>query len=98
MANKVTTEDIIRMNELYLKFHTYAAVARETGFSASTVSKYVNKNYKAATERKYIRFNPNFVPRINTAIFNNVENFGDLCVLSNKEKEEIKTLWEELDL
>ena len=34
---KVTNEDIVRFNELYAKLKTYAAVARETGFSASTV-------------------------------------------------------------
>ena len=41
---KVSKEDIIQMNELYQKLGSYAAVAREIGFSASTVSKYVDKN------------------------------------------------------
>ena len=45
MASKVTEQDKIHMNELYLKLRTYAAVARETGFSPSTVKKYIIPNY-----------------------------------------------------
>ena len=41
MASKVTNEDILRINELYYKHKTYAEVARQTGFAASTVKKYV---------------------------------------------------------
>ena len=45
MASKVTNEDILRINELYYKHKTYAEVARQTGFAASTVKKYVDKNW-----------------------------------------------------
>ena len=45
MATKVTQEDKIRMNELYLKYKTYAEVARQTGFSASTVKKYIISDF-----------------------------------------------------
>ena len=41
MASKVTNEDILRINELYYKHKTYAEVARQTGFAASTVKKYI---------------------------------------------------------
>ena len=44
MASKVTNEDILRINELYYKHKTYAEVARQTGFAASTVKKYVIPN------------------------------------------------------
>lgn len=40
MAKRLTEEDILRIKELYSKLGTYAAVARETGFSPSTVKKY----------------------------------------------------------
>lgn len=36
---RVTKDDVIKINELYLKHKTYAAVARETGFAPSTVKK-----------------------------------------------------------
>lgn len=40
-APRITPEEIIGMQRLYRKLGTYAAVAREVGRSASSVSKYV---------------------------------------------------------
>ena len=98
MASKVTNEDILRINELYYKHKTYAEVARQTGFAASTVKKYVDKNWEPVKTENIIRFDlvnlPNFSEA--TEIFRGVENYGDLCVLSEEEKEEMKSLWEEL--
>ena len=51
MANKVTNTDIVKMNELYLTLKSYAAVARQTGFSSSTVSKYIQSNYRSIKEK-----------------------------------------------
>ena len=50
MANKVTPDDILQMNTLYLELKTYAAVARKTGFSAGTVKKYIIPNFAPAAE------------------------------------------------
>ena len=98
MASKVTNEDILRINELYYKHKTYAEVARQTGFAASTVKKYVIKNWEPAKNDNIIRFDlvnlPNFSEAVK--IFRGVTNYGDLCVLSDNEKEELKDLWEEL--
>lgn len=51
MANKVTPDDILQMNTLYLELKTYAAVARKTGFSAGTVKKYIIPNFAPAAEK-----------------------------------------------
>lgn len=100
MASKVTNEDILRINELYYKHKTYAEVARQTGFAASTVKKYVDKNWEPVKTENIIRFDlvnlPNFSEA--TEIFRGMENYGDLCVLSDNEKEELKGLWEELTI
>lgn len=40
-APRITPEEIIEMQRLYRKLGAYAAVAREVGRSASSVSKYV---------------------------------------------------------
>ena len=40
-APRITPEEIIKMQRLYRRLGTYAAVAREVGRSASSVSKYV---------------------------------------------------------
>lgn len=50
MANKVTPDDILQMNILYLELKTYAAVARKTGFSAGTIKKYIIPNFTPAVE------------------------------------------------
>ena len=41
MAARITPEEIVKMNQLYNKYGTYAAVAREIGRSASAVARYV---------------------------------------------------------
>jgi len=40
-AKHITPEEVIEMQRLYRVYGTYAAVAREMGRSASSVSKYV---------------------------------------------------------
>lgn len=42
---RVTQDEIIKMNELYLEYHTYAAVAKEVGRAPSTVKRYIDPNY-----------------------------------------------------
>ena len=98
MANRVTSEDILRMNEIYCKTHVFAEVARQTGFSASTVRKYVDVNWKPVVSEKIIIFNMNDIPDFREAVkcFREVDNYGVLCVLSEEEKAEIKELWAEL--
>ena len=99
MARKVTTDDIKQFNELYYKHKSYAEVARITGWSASTVSKYVDKNYTPEEKLNIKRFNletdwenPDFT------IFEGVENLGELCELTEEEREEIMLMWEELPI
>ena len=98
MANKVTNEDILRINELYYKHKTYAEVARQTGFAASTVKKYVDKNWEPVVPEEIITFKMEDIPDFKEAVkcFQGVDNYGDLCVLTEQEREEIKELWREL--
>ena len=99
MAIKVTADNIIDFNKRYYICHNYSQVARETGFSASTVRKYIDKNWKPIDETKRKIFDPrNLSDDFDTSIFIGIENFGDLCSLSKEEEEEIKELWEELDI
>lgn len=43
---RVTNEEIKRINELYLQYGTYSAVAKEVGRAPSTVKKYVDPNFQ----------------------------------------------------
>ena len=98
MANKVTNEDIIRINELYYKYKIYAEVARQTGFSASTVKKYVKPGWEPVIIENIKKFDPSTIPDFQKAveIFRGVQNYGNLCVLTDYEVEQIKELWKEL--
>ena len=94
----ITQEKIIEINELYLKIKTYAGVSRAMGGSPSptTVKKYIIPNYVSKENIKKKTFRKEDLPEFSTDIFKGVDNWGDLCVLSNEEKEEMKELWEEL--
>ena len=96
MASRVTSEDIVRMNEIYYKTHVFAEVARQTGFSASTVRKYVDTNWKPVEAENVVKFDMAQLPNFDIRAFNGLENFGELCVLSSQEKEEIMRLWKEM--
>lgn len=93
---RVTSEDILRMNEIYYKTRVFAEVARQTGFSASTVRKYVDVNWKPVENENIIKFDMNDLPEFDTTCFKDIENYGDLCVLTEREQDEMKELWKEL--
>jgi hypothetical protein len=95
---RVTSEDILRMNEIYYKTHVFAEVARQTGFSASTVRKYVDVNWKPVVSENIIRFEMKDLPEFDTTCFKCIDNYGDLCVLTEREQEEMKELWGELSI
>lgn len=96
MASKVTSEDILRINEIYYKTKVYAETARQTGFSASTVKKYVIPGWQPVVTENIVRFELSQIPEFDSSIFKGVDNYGDLCVLTEREKEEIERLWGEL--
>lgn len=97
MAKKVTPADIAQFNKLYYELKTFAAVAKETGFSASTVSKYVDKTWTPVDESKKKTFTAKNVPPFNTLRFRGLRNFGELCVYSTDEKAAIEELWQEIE-
>ena len=96
--NTITQEQIIEMNELYLRIGTYSGVSRAMGGtpSPSTVKKYIIQNYISKDKIQQKKFKLEDLPDFNFDSFKGVDNWGDLCVLSKKEKEEVEQLWEEL--
>ena len=96
MANKVTQNDIRSFNEKYYNCHNYSQVARETGFSAGTVKKYIISDWKPIDEEAIEKFNQP-LPEFDPAIFRR-ETWGSLCELSEEEKIELKKLQEEISL
>jgi hypothetical protein len=96
MANKVTNEDILRINEIYYKTKVYAEVARQTGFAPSTVKKYIIKDWQPVVVENIKRFDMNDLPDFDGFLFRGIINYGNLCVLTEREREEMKELWGEL--
>ena len=98
MAKRVTQEDIEIFNNLYYKNHNYSETARISGFSATTVKKYIIPNYTPKEHLKIKKFNSKISSLPDYEPFKLVDNWGELCVLSETEEVEIKELWEELSL
>lgn len=96
MARKVTVEDIKQFNELYYKYKSYAEVARQTGWSAGTVSKYVDKNYVPVVDTDIQRFDMASMPSFSLDYFEQFDTVGDMCILSHEERIEIESVWKEI--
>ena len=94
----VTDNDKIQFNELYLQCGTYAEVARRTGFSASTVKRYIIPNYVSvnAVAENIIPFDKEILAIDQISFPSNRKEFYNLLVLTDIEKEECEKLREEL--
>ena len=92
MAKKVTNEDIIQMNEAFLLCRTYSGVAKATGWSASTVKKYIIDGY--VSSKKPIEYS--IVPlSIEQTIQKLIEN-NAICDVTEEEKLELKELQKDI--
>lgn len=86
MATKVTHEDIVKMNELYLEIKTYAGVARVVGFSPTTVKKYIDPNFVPVSKiEKYI-FSAEILDISAIEYPSSSEDWSKLLSLSEEEK------------
>lgn len=99
MARTVIDQNmIIKINDAYLRLRTYAAVARELGISAGTVSKYVIKGYVPASEIKVKRFDYESYLKKEKQPFYIKEDLSNELILTEDEKVELKELWKELSV
>ena len=94
MAKRVTPEDIITINETYLICKSYSATAKAAGWSASTVSKYVDKNY---VSKDKIRENPHedaiIQPAELDAAMDYLLSHSNLSCLTEQERADMKEIW-----
>lgn len=95
MANAITQDKIIEINEAYLVIKTYAGVARKVGVCAGTVKKYIIDGYVSQANLKVEKMDIK-IPPLNAAFFESETNLGNLCTLSDEEKSEIEKLWQEI--
>jgi len=92
MAKRVTNEDIILINEAYLAAGTYSGAAAATGWSASTVKKYIIPDYKS--EQKVEAVDIELPPL--EEIADKLPPWYDITCLTPEEEKEIKLLWKEM--
>jgi len=89
---RVTQDDIITMNEAYLACGTYSGAAKVTGWSASTVKKYIIDGYKSEQKVEAVNI---ALPPIEE-IADRLPPWYDITCLTPKEEKEIKQLWGEM--
>ena len=94
----VTPQDIEKMNELYLSLHTYAAVAREVGFSAKTVKRYIISDYvaKEKVEANIKHFSGEIKDINDIFLPHTSEEWQNFMQLSEQEKKECDELRKEI--
>ena len=92
MAKKVTNEDIIQMNEAFLLCRTYSGVAKATGWSASTVKKYIIDGY--VSSKKPIEYN--IVPLSIEQTIQKLIGNNAICDVTEEEKLELKELQKDI--
>ena len=94
MSRTVVTQEMAKeINELYLQIGTYAGVARKIGIAPTTVKKYIIPGYTSEKKIKKIIFaKSKLSEEIDYSLFKINANWGDLCVLSDDERKEIKDL------
>lgn len=95
MATKIGYNEQYKINVLYKKLGTYAAVSRELNIGAQTVKKYIIKDFDENVQFKKVTMEL-IKEDFDKEILINTKNWGELCVLTDEERIEMKELWKEL--
>lgn len=100
MARSITSDVIIRINELYKEIGTYSGVARVLSLSPATVKKYVSHDFIPSADLNIKRADIGACREIvesfnlSSADFNNPM----LLELTEEEAVEMKEIWKEISL
>ena len=91
MIRRVDNQAIIEINEAYLACGTLSGAAKATGWSASTVKKYLISDFKS--EQKVEATNIELPPI--SKVLEQLQGDNLTCLRPDEEKE-IKNLWKEM--
>lgn len=94
---KVTPQDIILINQIYYRCKNKAQTARETGFSPSTVAKYINPNFSTCEVAPVT----NTPPKVTKDLFpwnTTLHNWNSFLDLTKEEKEDLEDLRKEVTI
>ena len=91
---RITDKDVIQINEAYLLCGTYSGAAKATGWSASTVKKYIISGYTsqidAAAQGSMIT-----LPDLDEVV-TNLKQMVHATMLTSEEVLEVTELWKEM--
>lgn len=90
----ITNEIVIKINDMYSEGKSIKSIANILSISPYTVKKHIKDLKEETTITKNIYNNP--LPKFNTKIFRN-KDWGELCLLSETEIEDLRKLWEEME-
>ena len=94
MARRVTEKDIKEMNEAYLICHSYSGVAAATGWSVSTVRKYIKDDYQSSGIVGELHSTPiNIEPAALDDALDYMLNHSNLSCLTEQERKDMKDIW-----
>ena len=94
MRRTVNEEDIIQINEAFLLCGTYSGAAKATGWSASTVKKYIISGYTSQIDT-VARESMITLPVLNEVVANLMQ-MAHATMLTSEEALEVTKLWKEL--
>lgn len=94
MRRTVNEEDIIQINEAYLLCGTYSGAAKATGWSASTVKKYIISGYTSQTDTA-AQESMITLPDLDKVV-TNLRQMAHATMLTSEEALEVTELWKEL--
>ena len=94
MRRTVNEEDIIQINEAYLLCGTYSGAAKATGWSASTVKKYIISGYTSQIDTA-ARESMITLPALDKVVANLMQ-MAHATMLTSEEALEVTELWKEL--
>lgn len=93
----ITPEVAEKINRLYLEIGTYSGVAKKIGCAASTVKKYVIKDFIPDEKKNIKKIDIKILP-VNKDYFKDLKKLETCGLLTQEEKQNIEKLWEELSL
>ena len=91
---RVTEEDIIQMNEAYLLCGTYSGAAKATGWSASTVKKYIINGYTSQNDAVALE-SMITLPDLDKVVVA-LSQMAHATMLTSEEALEVTELWKEI--
>lgn len=94
MRRTVNEEDIIQINEAFLLCGTYSGAAKATGWSASTVKKYIISGYTSQTDTA-AQESMITLPDLDKVV-TNLRQMTHAIMLTSEEALEVTELWKEL--